>query len=398
MGELTLNLSKGQAHSPAEDAFVQKATDPVVSNVGTPQDFAAQFPQPLNTNEIIAMCEEVNLWRAIPEKRSMLNAETYREMNELAFTSGSSYVSFTDGTCPEEYEHDGDNTTVTHKNIGAKKSLTVRDIMHSAAVVGLSQGVHGVGISDIIGGFPAGEGLPGGSNVGTFAAQGIADLKAKEMLLGSTLVLNGWDRLLALGNAGTNALEFSGIETLVSSGTGAHYNLPASISGSFSAADFDRFLSESCAKPTLIAGHPTAIQEMMSGYFQLGFQGSQYVTHSSGDRLIPGYNFAGEVYTGVGTLRVVADNNFTRTNLDGTSFQSNLFALRMSHNGEPLVYKSTQVPLSFQDLAPGCTAISFEIWAATALIIKARCAQGRYTKSFSGRIVSVCPQIGLTND
>ena len=393
--DLTLNLGENAGQEPA---FVSKATDPVVSNVGTPADFAAQFPQPLNTNEIIAMCEEVNLWRAIPEIRNNLNAETYREMNELAFTSGSSYVSFTDGACPEEYEHDGDNTTVSHKNIGAKKSLTIRDIMHSAAVVGLSQGRFGVGISDMVGAFPGGEGLPGGSDMGTFQMQAIADLKAKEMLLGSTLVLNGWDRLLALGNAGNNALEFSGIETLVSSGTGAHYNLPASISGSFSAADFDRFLAESCAKPTAVFGHPTAIQEMMSGYFQLGFQGSQYVTHSSGDRLIPGYNFAGEVFTGVGKLMVVADSNFTRTNLDGTSFQSSLFPLRMSHNGEPLVYKSTQVPLSFQDLAPGCTAISFEIWAATALIIKARCAQGRYTKAFTGRIVTTCPTVGLTND
>ncbi|MHA2246915.1 MAG: hypothetical protein ACXADY_18365 [Candidatus Hodarchaeales archaeon] len=395
MPDVILNLG---ADAVQEPAFVQKATDPVVSNVATPGDFAAQFPQPLNTNEIIAMCEEVNLWRSLPEIPNSLNAETYREMNEMAFTSGSSYVAFTDGECPEEYEHDGDNTTISHKNIGAKKSLTIRDIMHSAAVVGMSQGRFGVGISDMVGAFPSGEGLPGGSDAGTFGMQGIANLKAKEMLLASVLVLNGWDRLLALGDAAGNALEFDGIELLVSSGTGAHYNLPASISGSFSAADFDRFLSESCAKPTAVFGHPTAIQEMMSGYFQLGFQGSQYVTHSDGNRLIPGYNFAGEVFTGVGRLQVVADANFTRTNLDGTTFQSNLFALRMSHNGEPLVYKSTQVPLAFQDLAPGCTAISFQIWAATALIIKARCAQGRYTKAFTGRITTTCPVVGLTND
>ena len=28
-------------------AFVSRATDPVVSNVGTPVDFAAQFPTPI---------------------------------------------------------------------------------------------------------------------------------------------------------------------------------------------------------------------------------------------------------------------------------------------------------------------------------------------------------------
>jgi len=68
------------------------------------------------------------------------------------------------------------------------------------------------------------------------------------------------------------------------------------------------------------------------------------------------------------------------------------------HNGEPLVYKATQIPLAFKDLAPGCTAISFQIWAKTALIIKAKCAQARYTKSFTGRIVTTCPVIGLSND
>lgn len=394
MSELMLNLGQDAAQNPV----VERATDPVVSNVGTPADFAAQFPQPLNTHEILAMCEEVNLYREIPEKLTMLNAETYREMSSLAFTSGSSYLAFSDGTCPEEYEHDGANTTVTHKDIGAKKSLTVRDIMHSAAVSGLSGGPAGVGIGYLVGAWPAHEGLPGAGNMSTFGLQRIADLKAKEMLLASTLVLNGWDRLLAIGNASSNALEFSGIETLVSSGTGAHYNATSGISGSFSAVDFDRFLSESCATPQLIAGHPTAIQEMMSAYFQLGFQGSQVVNYNGGNRLTPGYNFAGEVNTGVGTLRVVADRNFTRTALSGTSFQSSLFALRMTHNGEPLIYKSVQVPLSFQDLAPGCTAISFEVWAATALIIKAKCAQSRFQMGFSGRIITTCPIAGLTND
>ena len=396
MADLVLNLGSDAGK---ERAFVDRATDPVVTNVSTPGDFAAQFPQPLNTHEIIAMCDEINLWRELPEQRTQLKAETYREMNELAFTSGSSYVSFTDGACPEEYEHDGDNTTVTLKNLGAKKSLTISDIMHSAAVAGMSRGPAGVGIGTMVGGFPSSAGLPGGiDSAPSFGMEGIRDLKEKEMLLASVLTMNGWDRLLALGNATNNALEFDGIELLVSSGTGAHYNLPSGISGSFTAIDFDRFLAEGCAKPTAIFGHATAIQEMMSAYFQLGWQGSQNITLSDGNRVIPGYNFAGEVFTGVGRLRVVADNNFTRTNMGDGTFQSSLFPLRMVHNGEPLVYKATQIPLAFKDLSPGCTAISFQIWAKTALIIKARCAQARYTKSFTGRIVTTCPTIGLTND
>ena len=397
MSELTLNLG---ADARQEPAFVARATDPVVSNVGTPADFAAQFPNPLNTHEIIAMCEETNLWRNIPAKPTDLKVEYYREMNELAFTSGSSYTTFADGACPEEYEHDGDNATVTLKNIGAKKSLTLSDIKHSAAVAGLSRGPYGVGIGTMVDGFPSSEGFPGGSAEGVFGMQAIADLKAKEMLLASVLVMNGWDRLMVLGNSSSNALEFDGIENLISSGTGSQYNLPASISGTFSAADYDRFLAEGCARAQLIAGHPTAIQEMMSGYFQLGFQGSQVVNFNGpADRIIPGYNFAGEVNTGVGRMRVVADSNFTRTALaGGTTFQSSLYSMRMTHNGEPLVYRADQFPLSFQDLAPGCTAISFEVWAKTALIVKAKCAHGKYTKVFSGRVTTTCPVVGLTND
>ena len=264
--------------------------------------------------------------------------------------------------------------------MGAKKSLTLSDIKHSAAVAGLSRGRFGVGIGTMVDGFPSGEGLPGGSQEGVFGMQSIADLKAKEMLLASVLVLNGWDRLMVLGNATSNALEFDGIETLISSGTGAQYNTPSGISGSFSAIDYDRFLAEGCAKAQLIAGHPQAIQEMMSGYFQLGYQGSQIVNHSDGNRIVPGYNFAGEVNTGVGRLRVVADANFTRTDLGDGTFQSSLFSLRMSHNGEPLIYRTDQFPLGFQDLAPGCTAISFQVWAKSALVMKARCANGQIHK------------------
>ena len=396
MSELVLNL--GDQPFPG-NALVEKASDPVISpTASTPGDFAAQFPQPLNTNEIIAMCEEVNLWRNIPEIRTMLKAETYRELNELAFTSGSSYLSFADGECPEPYGHDGDNTTITLKNLGAYKSLTISDIMHSAAVVGMSQGRFGVGISDIIGAFPSGEGMPGGGNEGSSQATSIADLKAKEMLLASILTLNGWDRLLAIGNASDNALEFDGIEQLVTAALGSHVSASSTASGTFSATSFDRWLAESCAKPTLLAGAPQAIQEMMSSYFQLGYQGSQLVNHANGDRIVPGFNFAGEVFTGVGRLKAVADENFTRTASGAASFQSAIFALRMTHNGEPFVYKSTQIPLAFKDLVPGCTSIAFQIWAKTALIIKARCAQGRYTALFNGRVLTTCPRVGLTND
>lgn len=380
-GEKVVNPSTGEA-------FVARATDPVVTNIATPADFAAQFPTPLDPTEILTLCEEVTLLQAIPESRTGLQQVIWREMNSLSFTSGSAYIAFDDGDCPEEYRHDGTNKTVDLKNLGAKKSLTISDIMHSAAVI-----AGGSGIEALLGGYAAGQGLPGAKEVATFGREAIRDLKEKEVRLGMSLVLNGEDRLLAAGDDGARPLEFDGIASWVSSGTGAHYQ---TASGTFSAQDFDRFLGEACAKPTAIFGHPAAVQEMMGAYFQLGWQGSQVINVASGDRVVPGFNFGGFVNTGIGRLQVVADSNFAKTaNGANTNFSSSLYPLRMTHNGEPLVYRATQIPLSLVDLAPGCTAISFEIWKKTALIIKALCAQSVYTfQSWTGRSVTTCTQIG----
>lgn len=389
---MTETLANGENFANLGDAVVQRATDPVVSNVATPGDFSAQFPTPLDPTEVITMCEEINLLNSIPERPTGLKEEIWRELNELAFTSGSAYIAFADGACPEEFYHDGDNTTVTLKNLGAKKSLTISDIIHSQAVT-----LGGSGIRAMLGGGVGGSGLPGAGNAATMSLETFSNLKEQEVKLAMTLVLNGEDRLLAAGNAGSRPLEFSGIETQVTAANGAHSNslTGQDASGTFSAANFDRFLAEACAKPTHIFGHPQAIQEMMSGYFQLGFQGSQLINFNSGDRIVPGFSFAGFVQTGVGRLQVVADTNFSKTASGSNSFLSKLYPLRMSHNGVPLVYRSTQIPLSMTDLTPGCTAISFEVWKKTALIIKAMCAQNLYTfGTFVGRSVTTCTAIG----
>ena len=392
--EVILNVGADAQTQPAfTEAMVQRATDPVVSNVALPADFAAQYPTPLDTTEILAMCEEINAWRNIPELMTGLKQETYREMTSLAFNSGSSYIAFADYVCPEEYTHDGSNVTVDLKNIGAKKSLGISDIMHSQAVA--SAGWNG--INTLVGGSPAFAGLPGASDIGTFQRQHVADVKAKEMRLMATLVLNQWDRLLIEGSASGNALEFDGIETLVTSGNGAHVRAASALaaSGTFAASAFDQFLTESCSAPTAIFGHPQAIQEAMSSYFQLWGTSVSIQTLNKGDgnRVTPGFNFSGEVLTGVGTLRVVADANFNRTAAGATSFDSSLYPLRMVHNGEPLVYRRTQIPLAFKDLAPGCTSISFMEWSKTALIIKMRCAQSRFQSVFGGRILTSCPTV-----
>lgn len=402
LNEPILNLgdSGGNIDTQAmvQQAMVYRTTDPLIlpQPYASPADFAAQYPTPLNTTEIIAMCEEVNALQNIPENPDgpfMLKEETWRELNTLAFTSGSSYISFADGACPEEYTHNGENTTITLKNIGAKKSLSVSDILHSQAVAGMAMGGFGVGINNLVGPAPSSQGIPGGGQVGSFTQESVANVKEKEVRLSSTLVMNGWDRLLITGNAGSNSLEFSGIETLLAVGGGVFEN-SSSPSGTFSAQTYNRFLDSGCAAPTHIFGHPQAIQEMLSGYFALGFNGSQQVFFTSGDRIVPGINYAGFVNTGRGKMTVVSDYNFTRTNINGTTFSSYLFGLRMTHNGVPLVYRRTQIPLGLTDLVPGCTAISFIVWAKTALVIKHKCAHSRFSAIFTGQISTQCTSIG----
>jgi hypothetical protein len=388
-GEEVLNLGEDAVQ---EKAFVSKTTDPVIlpQPYSQPADFTAQYPQPLDTTEIIAMCEEVTMLQALPELGTSLNADMWREMTSLAFTSGSAYIAFADGECPEEYTHDGANTTVDLKNIGAKKSLSIRDIMHSTAV----SRANWHGINTLVGGFPAGEGVPGGSDMATFQREVVLGVKEKEVRTAMTLVMNGWDALLVNGDHVGNSLEFTGFESWATNYSCTFHTNDNSASGTFSGVAFDRFLGESCAKPTHVFGSPSAVQEMLSAYFQLGYQGSQIVNFADGDRITPGFNFAGFVNTGVGRLVVVADNNFRRNDIGGGNFQADLWAMRMTHNGEPLVYKRTQIPLSLNDLVPGCTAISFEVWAATALVIKACCAQATYTSQFTGRITTTCTAIG----
>ena len=394
MTEKILNLGEDAA---VEKSFAlqQRTTDPVIlpQPYSSPADFAAQYPTPLDPTEVLTMCEEVGLYRALPVQTTGLQAYTWREMTSLAFTSGSAYIAFADGECPEEYTHDGANQTVNIKYLGAKKTLSISDIMHSRAVAGSNW--HG--INTISAGYPGGEGMPGGDGASFGNKAYVGDVKAKEMRLAMTLVLNGWDRLLALGDTNTNSLEFDGFEQWATNMSCTMHTRAAAdltASGTFSAASFDRFLAESCAKPTAIFGHPQTIQEMMSAYFQLGYQGSQVVNYADGNRIVPGFNFGSFVNTGVGRLPVVADYNFTITAAGGGAFQGDLWAMRMTHNGIPLVYRLDQIPLGMNDLVPGCTAISFQVWAATAFIIKSCCAHGRWVGNFTGRLSSTCTKIG----
>lgn len=382
MTDLVQNLAEG-------GTFVERQADPNISpSYSTPGDFSAQWATPLDPTEIVAMAEESALYRFIPALRTNLKEETWREMNVLGFTSGSAYISFQNGACPEEFYHSGANTTVSLKAQGAKKSLGVSDIMHSMGVASLPMGGINTMTSPVVGG----AGLPGVAGVDAGTVQRIQDMKAQEILLAGILVINGQDRLLAKGNKVTNSLDYDGIETFLATGTACH--VPASTTGAFSALGYDRFLAESTVRPTAILGHPTALQELQAGYFALGFQQSQQVVFTDGNRVVPGYNFASSVNTAVGSLSLVADLNFTRADTGGSTFKSGLFSLRMTHNGLPLVYRRVQIPLSYRDLAPGCTSIAFSLWEVSGLIVKHACAHSNYQALFSGRIVTTSPVVG----
>lgn len=385
MSDVMQDLANG-----GQGVLVERASDPVISPVySTPADFAAQWATPLDPTELVALAEEASLYKWLPVLRTVLKEETWRELSSLAFTSGSSYISFADGTCPEEYTHNGSNTTVTLKTQGAKRSLGISDIMHSMGVASLPMG----GINNVVGPYASFEGLPGQQNFDASTVGRIRDMKAQEIALAGILVLNGQDRLLVQGNSNGNSLEYDGFERFLRTGTACHADAESQ-TGSFTALKFDRFLVEGTVRPTVLMAHPTALQELQSGYFQLGFQGSQVLYHDNGNRIIPGFNFASSVNTAVGSLAMVADLNFTRTNLGGGIFKGIIYALRMSHNGVPLVYRRVQIPLSYKDLLPGCTAISFMIWEKSALVVKHLCAHSIYGAAFTGRIVTTVPVVG----
>jgi len=377
------------------DMLETKATDPVVSTTQafTPSQFDFQYPQPLDPLEIMAVCEEVGVLRAIPEKQTQLKVELWMELTNLFMdvSAGGQYIAFADGECPEEFEETGTYHHVTLKNLGVKETLTLSDIKHSAAISGAG------GIAALLGAFPASEREPGGFDLATFQREQIADIREKELRKGMSLTLDAWDWILVNGAVGTDPLEFDGIATIVTAANGAHCNT-ACPTGTFSVADFDRFISEGCAKPTHVFGHTQALQELSSAYFQLGFAGSQIIQIPGPEsRVTPGYGFTDQIYTQVGPLQLVADWNFDRTAQAGDCggvFTSTLYPLRMTHNGEPLIYRITQMPLAYKELTPGCTAISFQIWVKTALVIKALCAQACYQASFTGNIVSTCTRIG----
>ena len=83
----------------------------------------------------------------------------------------------------------------------------------------------------------------------------------------------------------------------------------------------------------------------------------------------------------------------TIRDLGGGRFRGIVYPVRLTHNGQPLIYKATQIPLAAKDLTPGCSAVAFEIWAVTALVVKAMCAQALCEMTFSGIVDEGCSYV-----
>jgi len=351
-------------------------TDPVMwpSPPPTPHDFTTEFGTIVDQTEIIPMCEELGLYNAFPEDVNGANTDTWREMTMLEFASGCDSCAFTPGACPEDFVHDTETQHTHKRHIGVKKSLTESDIRHSAAAIAA-----GVGINALVGGFND-QGLPGENDAASLLRGSVADLKEKELRLAMVLVLNCWDDLLVNGSNLTNPLEFDGIRNLITAANGAR-SCSTTMTGTFSASRFDDFLSEGCALPQAIIGHPTALAQIALAYMAIG---SQTVMFDRNEGIVPGLNFASQIMAGIGPVALIGDTRFPRQTNAGGTFTTDVYPVRLTHNGEPLIYKATQIPLAAKDLTPGCTAIAFEVWAVTALVIKAMCAQAVCRLTFSG--------------
>lgn len=366
-------------------------TDPVVllQPYTQPADFTAQYPQPLDPTEILTECEEISVYRALPEVVTPFNADQWREMTDVDFATATGLTNdgfFSKGGCPDRITASGENKTITRMYIGASQTLSYEDIQHSAAVAA----IRGLGIQQLM------THTVGGPDV----IDVVRDAKAKEIRKQEIIVLNNWDLALVKGDSSVNALAFDGIETQVTSANGARVNTDNT--GTFDIEEFDNFLVAGCARPTHLFGHPKALEAIKKGYLALGAVGGSPVqqvvlTRGADGGVVPGMTLADEVHTSIGRLILVPDFRFTTTQVGDHIFNSNVYALRMRHNGEPLVYKSTQTPLVFKDLSPGCTAISFIVYAVTALVIKHMCAQAVWTSNFPGVVGTGCDIVAGTS-
>lgn len=381
----------GLSDGPAAGDLVQKTvTDPVslLQPYASPSDFDGQYPQPLDPTEILTECEEINVWRALPEVVTPFKADQWREMTDIDFATATGLTNdgfFQAGGCPDRISATGSNISVSRMYIGAQQTLTFEDITHSAAVAA----IRGLGISRLM------THTVGGPDV----VDVVRDAKAKEIKKQEILVLNNWDLALVKGDSSVNSLAFDGIETQVTAAAGARCN--ADTTGTFDIEEFDNFLVAGCARPTHLFGHPKALEAVKKGYLALGAVGGtqpvqQIVLQNNNGKVVPGITLADTVNTTIGPLTLVPDFRFTATQVADHAFVSTIYALRMRHGGEPLVYKSTQTPLVFKDLTPGCTSISFMVYAVTALVIKHMCAQACWTSQFAGVVGTGCTVVAGT--
>jgi hypothetical protein len=371
-----------------DGAIVEKANDPILRYPAalTPADFSFEFGTPIDTTELLTLCEETSMYEALPEVVNGSNTESWRESASMFLASGTASFSFAAGDCPSFVGSEtGTLMAVAKKHVGIMSTLTESDIQHSIASIAA-----GYGVRELLGPINA-------ANSMDIGREAIRSLMDKEIKKQSILMLNGLDSLLVKGNAASITTEFTGIENYVTGANGARVNPSSSAySGTFNAQRFDEWLSAGVAKPTHLYSHPTTLQALKTGYWGLGASsGPAQILNFTGParEVVPGLTFADTIMTSIGELVCVPNTRFSRTNHGDGSFSAKIYALRMAHNGEPLIYRATQIPLSYKELPPGCSAVQFMTWAVTALVIKWMKAQAVYTAKFQGLVDDGCTYV-----
>lgn len=286
-----------------------------------PTQFTAQYPQPLDPTEILDMCEEITVWKTLPEIVTDYNSDQWREMTSLSFdsTGETNHGFFTKGSCPDEQIHEGENTSVTRRFLGVYESISYEDLRHSIAV----SRTRGLGISRLS--------LDSGMET-------VIGVKEKAIKLNEVVALNKWDLALVKGSNAVVATAFDGIEIQVTNANGARVN--SNPTGTYNEEEFDNFLAAGCARPTHIFGHPKALRAIALGYLSLGATGGTQpvqMIQINQDRsgIVAGFTLAPRIQTFVGELILVPDFRFTATTTGADIFSSTVYPLRVYHNGEP---------------------------------------------------------------
>lgn len=356
-----------------EGGVVKRATDPIGTGV-TPTGFSGDYPVRLDPQAVFQLANNANLLRVIPEVTIGTKEYTWREITSVDFAAGKS-APFPDGDMPETFDDNGETKVVNLKTYGVMRRLKLTDILHSAASAGVQQR------------------LKIWNDDGEMNPEIIADLKAAQIKNATALLANALDKHLVIGDSGADPLQFDGLKKQVTAANGAQEHIDA-VGTTFDVNHFDKFLSQDTADGEhIIVAHPQVIEQIKRAYWST--IGTHTIFVANNDPVAPGVTLDNRIMTSIGEVLLVPDRNFGLTdNGDGT-YAADIYVLNMRVAGEPLVYRVSQIPMSYKDLAEGATSIGIMVWTNTALVVKGMPVQKHYKSNFAGVLTYEPPTFGV---